>query len=130
MNRVLLDTHAVLWWLSAPERLPPRALAAMRSPNTEVLFSSVSTAELAVKLGIGRLTLPVPLDRLVSDLFLRDGFTGLPFTHDHALALARLPLHHRDPFDRMLVAQASAEAVPIVTADAALQQYAVTILWA
>lgn len=129
MSRVLIDTHVALWWLSTPERLSETVLALLLDPHTEVLFSSVSTTEMAVKLAIGKLRLAIPLDDLVSDLFHRDGFVGLTYTHEHALELARLPLHHRDPFDRMLVAQARAEDVPMVTADRAIQGYDVTVLW-
>lgn len=129
MSRILIDTHIALWWLSAPERLSETALARLLDTHTEVLFSAVSTTELAVKLAVGKLTLAHSLDELVSGLFHDDGFVGLPFSHEHALELARLPLHHRDPFDRMLVAQARIEGVPLVSADRALERYDVAVLW-
>jgi len=128
-DRVLVDTHVVLWALTAPEKLGASARETLRAGSTQVLYSSVTTTELAVKLALGKLILPVPLAELVAGLFREEGFTGLPYTHEHALELGRLPPHHRDPFDRMLIAQARVEGVPLVTADRVLHRYDVPILW-
>lgn len=106
MSAVLLDTHVLIWWLSAPERLSPAARACLEAPTGDVFLSAVTTAELAIKSSIGRLTLPSPVLQFVTDAMRLDGLSSLAFEHVHAAALATLPLHHRDPFDRMLVAQA------------------------
>ena len=127
--RALLDTHVVLWWLGAAERLTATVRALLEDPASEILVSSVSSAEIAIKHSLGRLVLPGAPSSLVTGLFREDGFVPLPFEHAHAFELARLPLHHRDPFDRMLVAQARVEDVPLVTTDAKLGAYEVHLVW-
>jgi len=128
-SAILVDTHVALWWVAAPERLSPLARSLIEDGETKVLFSSVSSAEIAIKHGIGRLELPVPVNRLVTQLFTDDGFTPIAFEHAHAFELANLPLHHRDPFDRMLIAQARTERIPLVSADAAFAHYEVALCW-
>lgn len=126
---LLIDTHVALWWVAAPERLSVLARSLLEDADTRVLFSSISSAEIAIKHGIGRLTLPAPVNRFVTQLFTHEGFTPLAFEHAHAFELAQLPLHHRDPFDRMLIAQARAERVPLVSADTAFARYDVDLRW-
>jgi len=122
--RLLLDTHVVLWWMFGLPRLGPAAQAAIADPTAEVRVSGISAGEIAIKQSLGRLEAP---DDFVARL-TEDGFSELPLTTAHGLALAELPLHHRDPFDRLLVAQARVEGLTLVTADRAMSAYEVPIL--
>ncbi|MDX6646595.1 MAG: hypothetical protein QOK40_2322, partial [Miltoncostaeaceae bacterium] len=125
--RALLDTHAFLWLQTAPERLG-RQLALIEDPRTELLVSAASAWEIAIKHALGRLTLPEPPERYVPDRMRAVRARPLAVEHSHALAVASLPPLHRDPFDRLLVAQARALDVPIVTADPAVGAYDVQLL--
>lgn len=127
--RALLDTHALLWWMAGADRLSPAARALFEDPQSELLWSSVSTAELAIKASIGRLQLARPLPELIGRVFAEDGIEPLELRHVHAFELGRLPLHHRDPFDRLLVAQARSEGVPLVSKDASISLYDVRVIW-
>ena len=119
--RLLLDSHTLLWWLSDVPRLGRIAYDAIESPSNEVFVSAVSMWELGVKRRKGQLDAP---DDLVSIVEQR-GFTPLPLSLFHAEQATNLPMHHHDPFDRMLVAQAQAEGLTIVTTDDALRRYGV-----
>jgi len=126
--KVLLDTHAWLWWIAEPSRLGPKALALMSCRDNELYLSAASSWEIAIKVRLGRLSLPEPLDRFVPSRMERDRIRGLPVAHSHALEVAILPLHHRDPFDRILVAQSRVEKLPLLTADPALSAYEVELI--
>lgn len=102
--RLLLDTHILLWALGEPGRLPKRTRTQLESPENDVLFSAASLWEVAIKVQTGRLTLTVPLEDL-AEAAESMGFVELPVRSAHAIAAARLPLHHRDPFDRVLIAR-------------------------
>lgn len=121
---LLLDTHVFLWWRSAPERLPVAALEAVADADL-VFVSAASAWEAAIKVSLGRLELPEPLEAGV----LASGFERLPITFAHAEAAAGLPPHHRDLFDRMLVAQARLEGLVLVTHDRHLARYEVDTFW-
>jgi PIN domain nuclease of toxin-antitoxin system len=123
--RMLLDTHVVLWSVEAPHRLGPAARADLSDRSHEVLVSVVALWELATKRAIGKLQLDVV--ELVDELRSQD-IDLLPVRPEHALSVADLPLHHRDPFDRMLVAQARHEGLTLVTADRRLEAYSVAVL--
>lgn len=125
--RVLLDTHAFLWLHFDSERLGPHR-ALMERPDTERLVSAVVGWEIAIKHGLGRLSLPEPPRAWVPDRIRRGVMTELPVGIDHALGVADLPDHHRDPFDRVLISQARALRIPIVTADRAFDAYDVDLL--
>lgn len=127
--RVLADTHVMLWWLRDDRRLSERAVAILENGSNDVLWSIASSWEIAVKLAIGKLELDKPPERLFAELVGEQGVALLPIGHDHCVRLAALPLHHRDPFDRMLVAQAQQERVPILTADTKLTAYDVQVVW-
>lgn len=127
--RVLADTHVMLWWLRDDRRLSARALAILEDGGNEVLWSVASSWEIAVKLAIGKLELDKPPERLFAELVGEQGVVLLPVGHDHCARLAALPLYHRDPFDRMLVAQAQQERVPILTADTKLAAYDIEVVW-
>jgi PIN domain nuclease of toxin-antitoxin system len=126
--KLLLDTHVWLWWQMSPERLKDDARDKIASPDSEVFLSAVSTWEMAIKIAAGKLQLPVPMDELIPESLLRDDFGSLPLQQHHCFELARLPMHHRDPFDRMLVAQARAEQLTLVTADRQLERYEVELV--
>jgi len=128
--RVLLDTQVWLWMQAAPDRLSEAARRIVEPAENELLLSAASSWEIAIKFGLGRLPLPVPPDRYVPDRIRRSGVTPLVVEHAHALAVASLPNHHRDPFDRLLVAQARLEGVPILTADPGFAPYQVEVIGA
>ena len=125
---VLIDTHCWLWWMVSPERLSNQALDIIQDGENTILFSAVSSWEIAIKYAIGKINLPEPPDEFIPKRLIRDGFTSISIEHTHALFTASLPRHHNDPFDRLLIAQALLEQVPIITADAAIELYDVDII--
>ena len=125
--RVLLDTHAWLWMLTEPERLGDARDVVERSETT-LLFSAASSWEIAIKYGLGRLPLPEPPAAYVPRRIRSSAVTPLAVEHAHALVVAELPLVHRDPFDRLLVAQAQLEQVPIITGDGIFARYDVEVM--
>ena len=125
--RFLLDTHCWLWLQTEPERFSRSLEDVLADPSSDLYLSAASAWEIGIKHAAGRLALPEPPAVYVAESMRRSGATGLPITHIHVLAAAALPLHHRDPFDRVLVAQAQVEGLTLVTADAALQRYDVSL---
>ena len=123
--RLLLDTHVLLWWLHDASRLRPETRDLFAAEGSELLWSAASTWELAVKAQLGKLRLGESLHAFVSRVVVAQGLTSLPVHHAHAARVAELPQLHRDPFDRLLVAQASIEDVPLLTADRQLSAYGV-----
>lgn len=119
----LLDTHVFLWLLSRPERIRPDLLEHLRDGGTTLLLSAASSWEIAIKSALGRLPLPEPPEGYVPDRMRRLGVVGLAVSHAHALRASTLPTHHRDPFDRLLVAQAQLDELAIVTVDPAFDAY-------
>jgi PIN domain nuclease of toxin-antitoxin system len=127
--RVLLDSNALVWWISDPDRLTRRADALIRDLGNELLVSYASLWELTIKMARGN---PSQLDSSIQ--YLLDELRAqrmeiLPLRTDHLMALGNLDPHHRDPFDRMLIAQAVVEKVPIVSADTVFRRYGVKVLW-
>ena len=120
--RLLLDTHVLLWALAEPERLSPQVREWLVSPANDVMFSAANIWEIAIKAQIGRLSLAVTVEEIV-EAALASGFRELPIRAVHAAAVYRLLLHHRDPFDRILVAQAITEPARLLTVDATLARY-------
>jgi PIN domain nuclease of toxin-antitoxin system len=127
--RLLLDGHALIWAVDSPARLGRQAASAVADPANELLLSAGTIWEVSIKVGLGKLSLSSPFRqwmlRALSDL----GATLLPITVEHADAQSALPDHHRDPFDRLLVAQAQIEQALLVSADALFDRYAVSRLW-
>ncbi|MHB1538503.1 MAG: type II toxin-antitoxin system VapC family toxin [Solirubrobacteraceae bacterium] len=123
--RLLIDSHALLWHLSDDPRLGPKASAAIEASDAEVLVSAASLWEIAIKVGLGKLEAPDDLPERLEPL----GFRRLPVTVADAWRVRSLPHHHGDPFDRLLIAQAQAESMPIVTGDPAFADYEVTVIW-
>lgn len=126
--KTLLDTHALVWWFSEPEKLSRRVASIIRNASNVVLISAASAWELAIKVNLGK----VDAISLVSDLSIHlaeEGFEELPIAIRHATRAGLLPLHHRDPFDRLLVAQALELDVPILSADKSLDHYDIRRVW-
>lgn len=119
----LLDTHVFLWLLSRPERIRPDLLEQLRDGGTTLMLSAASSWEISIKWALGRLPLPEPPEGYVPDRIRRLGIVGLAVSHAHALRTSTLPPLHRDPFDRLLVAQAQLDELTIVTVDRAFEAY-------
>ncbi len=124
MKRLLLDTHAFLWWVSDWEKIAEPTREAIADPQNEVFVSAVSGWEIAIKKAKGRLVAPSNLAAVVEE----KGFAHLPLTFEQAERVAVLPPHHRDPFDRMLIAQAQVEGLVLVTRDARISLYRVSTM--
>jgi len=127
--RVLLDTHAFLWWITEDRHLSARAREVMADGGNDLLLSAASGWEIAIKASLGRISLPVPIDRFLSEQLHKNGIGTLSIEMTHALRVHALPLLHRDPFDRLLVAQAELEKLCILTSDRQIAQYSVETLW-
>jgi PIN domain nuclease of toxin-antitoxin system len=127
--KLLLDTHVFLWLLDTPEKLSERALGACRDRRNPLYFSIASAWEIQVKMQLGKLTLDDPLSKLVREQQAVNGVRLLAVELPHVLELGELPTHHKDPFDRLLAAQARVEDLHLVTTDATVRQYPVTCLW-
>ncbi len=123
--KLLLDTHAALWWLADDERLRPEAARHLADAGNLILLSAAVVWEVAIKRSLGKLDAP---DGFAAAL-ASGGAQPLAVTVEHAAAVERLPWHHRDPFDRLLVAQAHSEGAAIVSGDPALRPYGVTLVW-
>jgi PIN domain nuclease of toxin-antitoxin system len=128
--KLLLDTHVWLWMVAEGERLSPESATLLQDPGNELFLSAASSFEVAIKWALGKLALPAPPQVYVPGQIARTGVAPLPIEHMHALAVAELPPHHRDPFDRLLIAQAKLEGLTIVTVDRRMSVYDVPILWA
>jgi PIN domain nuclease of toxin-antitoxin system len=126
--RVLLDTQVWLWMLAAPDRLSTESRALLVAAENELLLSAASAWEIAIKHGLGKLQLPESPAEYVPRMMVHTSVTPLPVHHRHALHVAELPEHHRDPFDRLLIAQAQVERVPIISADRHFRQYDIEVL--
>lgn len=127
--RLLVDTHAMLWWLRDDSRLSRTARGILGDGSNALVWSIASSWEIAVKLRVGKLQLDRPIHRLFADIVNDQGVEVLPIGHEHCSGVSGLPLHHRDPFDRMLVAQARHERVAILTTDPKLDAYDVELTW-
>ncbi len=126
--RVLLDTHVWLWMWGEPDKLRSEARSIVEDPATELNVSAVSAWEIATKHAAGRLRLPSAPDEWLMDPRHRRDLTELPITFEHAIQAGTLPPHHRDPFDRMLVAQAQVETLILISADPKITAYEVEVL--
>ena len=128
--KYLLDTNIWLWSLWAPEKIARKAREQIADMSNPVDLSAATSWEVAIKAAAGKLSLPEPPASYVPRRMADQGIHPLPISHPHALAVYALPPHHRDPFDRLLVAQAMFEQMILVTADRILERYPVEILWA
>ncbi len=126
--KFLLDTAIFLWSLDSFQNLNERAQHILES-GQDVFLSAASSWEIVIKSSIGKLTLPKKPSHLIPEAMTRLAVQALPISHAHTLALAELPDHHKDPFDRLLIAQARSEGMTLMTADHACTGYPVEILW-
>lgn len=126
--RILVDTQCWLWMAASPAKLSREARALVESTEHELLLSAASAWEIAFKHALGKLSLPQPPARYVPTRMEMLRTSPLPIEHDHALRVAVLPPHHRDPFDRVLVAQAQIENLPILSTDRIFEEYDVTVI--
>ncbi|HSD28271.1 MAG TPA: type II toxin-antitoxin system VapC family toxin [Vicinamibacteria bacterium] len=127
--RLLLDTHAFLWWVGASRELSRRARSAVGSGRNECFLSIASGWEIAIKVSLGTLKVQGALDRFLPEQLAANGFQALTIDLKHCARVAALPFHHRDPFDRLLVAQALEDGLAIVTADPVFAKYGVERVW-
>jgi PIN domain nuclease of toxin-antitoxin system len=123
MKRLLLDTHVWLWSITAPCKLEGEGLKLLEDSGNELFLSAASSWEIAIKYRLGRLPLPEPPQKFIPQRLIRDGIKSLPVEHHHACHVANLPDLHRDPFDRLLIAQAQTEHLVFITADQKLKDY-------
>jgi PIN domain nuclease of toxin-antitoxin system len=128
--KLLLDTQCWLWWFAQPERLNEEAIAHIADETNALWLSVASIWEMGIKVAIGKLPLPEPIDSYIPSRMVLLNMRALEITASHALQASMLPLHHRDPFDRMLVAQAQMEDMMLVSADPMFRLYNVSMLWA
>lgn len=127
--RCLLDTHAFLWWISDDARLSSTARRILEDSENDIVFSAVSAWEIAIKSQLGRITFADDPAIVVREQLSANGFHQLDIEVRHALQVFSLPMLHRDPFDRLLIAQAVVEEVSLLSSDAAIQAYNIPIIW-
>lgn len=126
--KLLLDTHIFIWWAHQPEKLSPAALSALEDNANELLLSVVSVWEMQIKIQLGKLKLNLPLRELLKNQQETNDLTVSALALTHVLAMEALPFHHKDPFDRLLIAQSIEEGLTIVTADSQFSSYSVKLL--
>ena len=129
-KRYLLDTHCWLWWNAQPESLSPQAHEIIADGHNEILFSVVSAWEIIIKHALGKLRLPVPPEKYVPSRLSRNQIGTAEIRLEHVLNIAKLPQHHRDPFDRLLISQAQVDKLTFITAERQIKKYKVELLWA
>ena len=129
MARLLLDTHAFLWWVDDAPELSGAARHAIADVKNECFLSVASCWEMAIKASLGKLSLAKNVERFVTEQLAANDFALMSIDLRHAAKVEKLPYHHRDPFDRLLIAQAMTEKLTIVSADGAFRDYGVKVLW-
>ena len=127
--KLLLDTHAFIWWATEPEKLSPKAQGLFADSSNSLLLSVVGIWEMQIKSQLGKLRLNLPLRELIESQQQTNGLQILVVALEHVLALENLPAHHKDPFDRLLIAQAVVEGAFLVSMDSAFTAYTVELLW-
>lgn len=127
--RILLDTHAFLWWIADAPDLSARAKSLIADDDNRVYVSAASGWEIAIKAQIGKLVVPENPQQFIEEQIVTNSFAVLPIRMEHALHILDLPMHHRDPFDRLLMAQSRVEGMPILTADSIFAHYDVDVVW-
>lgn len=127
--KAIIDTHTLIWIDQDPAKLSTAALAHFSDPTCEILLSVASIWEIVVKLATGKLALSGDVDQVFRDIQAQNPLQILPITYDHVLAVRSLPTIHKDPFDRMLVAQAQVEQAVLLSCDPMIMKYPVTVIW-
>lgn len=125
---MLLDTHVFLWWVDDSPKLSERSRDIIADEHNEILFSVVSAWEIVIKVGVGKLSLTDPPDTFIPEQLSQNDMEILPMSLDHALRVHELPDHHKDPFDRLLVAQSLVEGIPVISADPGVSRYPVEVI--
>ncbi len=127
--RALLDTHTFIWWIADDPKLPSYVRSIISDGDNELFFSAASCWEIAIKAQIGRIKLPSRPDIFISEQLALNAVQTLPIQASHALHVFNLPHHHRDPFDRMIIAQSQMEDLPILTSDPLIAKYKIKTIW-
>ncbi len=127
--RLLIDSHALIWAVDDPNRLTAISSSALQNPRNQLIVSAATIWEVAIKVGTGKLKLSGPYRPWITKAIFDLGATILPITIDYADFQAGLPFHHRDPFDRLLIAQSIVESIPVVSGDALFDAYGITRIW-
>jgi len=125
----LLDTHVLIWWITSDKRLSAKASTLIKSRRNTLFWSAASSWEVSIKYALGRLVFDSSPNDLFSLELGKNNITSLPITNEHAFMAGQLPLHHKDPFDRMLIAQALYESLGIISNDHAMRLYDVDVYW-
>jgi PIN domain nuclease of toxin-antitoxin system len=126
--KLIVDTHAILWFQAGDRRLSRPARTAMEAATAELILSAATVWEMAIKASLGRLRLSDPVERYVAEK-IGQGYRVLPVSWEHAARVEQLAWHHRDPFDRLLAAQALVERCPVVTHDRVMRRYGIDVIW-
>lgn len=127
--KVLLDTHTFLWWITDDQRLSTKARTIISNGDNELFLSAATGWEIAIKAQLGRIRLTDKPEPFIAEQLSLNGIQSLPIHMSHALHVYNLPNHHRDPFDRMIIAQAQLEDLPILTMDSEIKKYGIRIIW-
>jgi PIN domain nuclease of toxin-antitoxin system len=127
--KLLLDTHTFIWWANEPEKLSEKVVAACQDSRNTLILSVVSAWEMQIKMQLGKLKISRPIEELIKTQQQTNGLQVLPVELAHVLNLNNLSSHHKDPFDRLLVAQANIEGATLVSVDPAFSGYSVQLLW-
>ncbi len=127
--RALLDTHTFIWWVTDDARLSPTARSILADSSNQLFLSAASAWEIVIKVRLGKLILPEAPEQYIPSRLVLSKFESLPIQMIHALRVANLPDYHRDPFDRILIAQSQVENLPIVTVDSQIARYSVSVIW-
>jgi len=126
---LLLDTHAFLWWITDDNQLSKQVRELIRDGRNKIFWSTASSWEVAIKYALGRLPLPDFPEKFLPNALVENRIESLPINDFHAYRAGRLPLHHRDPFDRMLIAQAQAESLTLLSDDPQFSRYGLKVIW-
>lgn len=126
---ILLDTHVFLWWITNDRRISSVAEGLISDKNNDLLLSAASAWEIAIKAQLGKLPLPDDPEVFIPQQMAINRVRSLPVSTDHALHVSKLPSHHRDPFDRLLIAQAKVENIPLLSDDSLIKLYPIQVLW-
>ena len=127
--KLLLDTHTFIWWANEPEKLSEKAVAACQDNSNTLMLSVVSAWEMQIKMQLGKLKINRPIEELIKTQQQANGLQVLPIELAHVFSLSNLPSHHKDPFDRLLIAQAKVEGATLVSVDPVFSSYGVQVLW-
>ncbi len=127
--RALVDTHALYWFVDGDEKLSESAIETIGDPDNEILISPASYWEMAIKIRLGKWRLNQPYQEFIDTILVRYAFGILPILPLHTVELLDMPFHHRDPFDRLLIAQAKTEQIPIVSSDDRFDAYGIRRIW-